>query len=128
MSEDKIRGMGIDAVWFDPIDPPEGGDKIRSMEGTDAVWVEIPDRSADIIEIMHRTNSDLREEVRRWQLQVCDWQDLHSDAEESIDRLVSACRAMMECAGPSDNWNGNTHDALRLIENAVAVAHGYPTE
>jgi len=39
-----------------------------------------------------------------------------------VKRLVTACRAMMECAGPSDNWNGDTHDALRLIENAVAAA------
>jgi peptidoglycan hydrolase-like protein with peptidoglycan-binding domain len=55
------------------------------------------------------------------------WQALHADAEESIDRLVSACRAMMECAGPSDNWNGDTHEALRLIENAVAGVYGYAT-
>ena len=38
--------------------------------------------------------------------------------------LLAACRAMLTCCGSSDIWDGDTHDALVLIESAIAMAEG----
>ncbi len=38
--------------------------------------------------------------------------------------LLEACRAMLTCCGSSENWNGETHEALKLIEAAIAKAEG----
>lgn len=36
--------------------------------------------------------------------------------------LLDACRAMLTCCGGSDNWNGETQEALKKIEAAIAKA------
>lgn len=36
--------------------------------------------------------------------------------------LLKACRAMLHCTGGSKTWKGETHDALVLIEAAIAKA------
>lgn len=36
--------------------------------------------------------------------------------------LLAACKAMSACAGPAENWNGETEAALRMIEAAVVKA------
>lgn len=38
--------------------------------------------------------------------------------------LLDACRAMVECCGPSENWQGETHEALNRMEAAIAKAEG----
>lgn len=40
--------------------------------------------------------------------------------------LLAACRAMVECCGSSENWNGETRHALSVIEAAIAKAEGRP--
>ncbi len=51
---------------------------------------------------------------------------LHDKAD--ADRLIAsedllvACKAMSACAGPSEIWDGRTHDALVLIEAAIVKA------
>lgn len=70
----------------------------------------------------------------RWEL-VCDVNGVgrrvgivhdKTDADRFIasEDLLEACRAMSACAGPSENWNGETETALRMIETAVAKAEG----
>lgn len=54
----------------------------------------------------------LREE--RWR----EMDQLHAASPDLLD----ACRAMLECTGGSEHWNGETHDALLKIEAAVAKA------
>lgn len=36
--------------------------------------------------------------------------------------LLSACERMIEITGGSENWNGETHKALKKIEAAIARA------
>lgn len=33
--------------------------------------------------------------------------------------LIAACKKMLEVTGGSGMWNGETHDALKMIEDAV---------
>lgn len=51
-----------------------------------------------------------------------------ADADRFVasEDLLAACKAMSACAGPSENWNGETATALRVIEAAVAKAEGRP--
>lgn len=36
--------------------------------------------------------------------------------------LLAACKKMIEVTGGSQHWNGETHDALRMIEAAIQKA------
>lgn len=38
--------------------------------------------------------------------------------------LLAACRSMLNTTGGSENWNGETHESLKLIEAAIAKATG----
>ena len=38
--------------------------------------------------------------------------------------LLSACESMLRACGGSENWNGETHEALKLMEAAIAKARG----
>lgn len=44
-----------------------------------------------------------------------------NDAADYIGKLETACEAMLACTGGSENWNGETHEALKLMEAALAA-------
>jgi hypothetical protein len=41
---------------------------------------------------------------------------------DAAPALLAACKAMIACCGGSQNWNGETHRVLVLMETAVAKA------
>jgi hypothetical protein len=49
-----------------------------------------------------------------------------ADADRFVasEDLLAACRAMLTCCESSAHWQGETHDALVLIEAAIAKAEG----
>ncbi|MDP2317493.1 MAG: hypothetical protein Q8P41_31705 [Pseudomonadota bacterium] len=47
-----------------------------------------------------------------------------ADADRFVasDDLLAACKEMSACAGPCENWRGETFTALLHIEEAIALA------
>lgn len=50
--------------------------------------------------------------------------DANSFLIAAVPDLLSACEAMLHACGSSENWNGETHEALKLIESAISKARG----